>query len=149
MDGFKFVVLGEPVAQPRPRATSIGGMARMYEAAKDHPIHAYKDAVALYCRQAMQADPLTGPVRVHLLFCHELPKTYHRKRNPPKEQWKATKPDLDNLTKAVLDALNGVAWQDDSQVVWLNSQKVTAAQGHEPYTEVLISELHQPEPIKS
>ena len=33
------------------------------------------------------------------------------------------KPDLDNLTKAVLDALNDVAWYDDSQIVQLNVSK--------------------------
>lgn len=33
------------------------------------------------------------------------------------------KPDCDNIAKAVLDALNGVAWDDDSQVVSLQVRK--------------------------
>jgi Holliday junction resolvase RusA-like endonuclease len=34
------------------------------------------------------------------------------------------KPDLDNLAKSVLDALNGVIYQDDSQIVSLHMTKV-------------------------
>jgi Holliday junction resolvase RusA-like endonuclease len=36
---------------------------------------------------------------------------------------KITKPDVDNLAKAILDALNGVAYEDDSQVYSLEVQK--------------------------
>ena len=36
------------------------------------------------------------------------------------------KPDLDNVAKAVLDALNGLAWLDDRQVVYLYTYKVYA-----------------------
>lgn len=34
-----------------------------------------------------------------------------------------TKPDIDNLAKCVLDALNGIAYRDDNQVVRLESSK--------------------------
>lgn len=37
--------------------------------------------------------------------------------------------DVDNLSKTVLDALNGLAWEDDSQVVHLSVQKGLVAQG--------------------
>ena len=40
-----------------------------------------------------------------------------------KDIWVPTTPDLDNLEKAVLDALNGVAYEDDRYVVAKNSQK--------------------------
>jgi crossover junction endodeoxyribonuclease RusA len=38
----------------------------------------------------------------------------------------ASRADVDNLAKAVLDGLNGVAWKDDSQVVELLSRRVSA-----------------------
>lgn len=50
------------------------------------------------------------------------------------------KPDLDNLVKAVLDALNGVAFDDDSKVAEIFAQKLYAP---EPYVEVKISSYDQ------
>ena len=40
------------------------------------------------------------------------------------------KPDIDNLTKAVLDALNGLAWYDDAQIVELNASKTYVEDPH-------------------
>ena len=50
-----------------------------------------------------------------------------------------SRPDLDNIAKAVLDALNQIAYKDDSQVVALKVEKKYA---HEPRVEVLIHERH-------
>jgi hypothetical protein len=65
-----------------------------------------------------------GPVRVDLCFYFARPKSHFRtgkfagvlRDDAPK--WHTTKPDRDNLEKAVLDALTQVGgfWQDDSQV---------------------------------
>lgn len=49
-----------------------------------------------------------------------------------------TKPDLDNITKTILDALNGVAWYDDNQVVCLSINKYYADRG---YLEINIEPL--------
>ena len=49
------------------------------------------------------------------ITCHlPLPKSLAKKKSPP--IWPITKPDGDNLAKAILDSLNGFAWKDDSQV---------------------------------
>lgn len=45
---------------------------------------------------------------------------------PSAPAWPATKPDVDKLERAVLDALTGVLWADDSQVVVLSADKVYA-----------------------
>ena len=37
---------------------------------------------------------------------------------------KSTKPDIDNLTKALFDALNGICWIDDALVARLDARKV-------------------------
>lgn len=39
------------------------------------------------------------------------------------------KPDIDNIIKIVMDALNGYAYQDDTQVVQLDARKEYAADG--------------------
>lgn len=53
---------------------------------------------------------------------------------------KTTRPDLDNVVKQVCDALNGVAWLDDAQVVRVAASKWHAAQGESARLEVEIEE---------
>jgi hypothetical protein len=43
--------------------------------------------------------------------------------------WHATKPDVENLAKALLDALTGILWVDDGQVAELVLRKKVAAGG--------------------
>ena len=61
-------------------------------------------------------------------------------RAGPREP-RCAKPDCDNLAKAVLDALNGVLWQDDSQVVELSVSKWYAAGDESPRTTIDVEEL--------
>lgn len=68
---------------------------------------------------------LTGPVAVELAFRLPRPKGHHGARGlrPSAPVWPATKPDLDKLARAVLDACTGLVWTDDSQVVDLGLRK--------------------------
>lgn len=50
----------------------------------------------------------------------------------------AKKPDIDNVVKAVLDALNGVAYRDDTQVVELHVRK---SYSEKPRVEVSIEKI--------
>lgn len=47
-----------------------------------------------------------------------------------------TKPDLDNCVKAIFDAVNGIVWTDDVQVVGLRVRKVYGAT---PGVQVIVS----------
>lgn len=49
-----------------------------------------------------------------------------------------TKPDVDKLTRAAVDALKGVLWRDDSQIVDLRARKRYADAGEHPRAEILI-----------
>ena len=84
---------------------------------------------------------MTGPVRMDILATWSCPKTACRKGNPRKEEWRTKRPDADNVAKAICDALNGVAFDDDSQVVDLCVMKRQAAQGLPPDVIVVISEI--------
>ena len=67
-------------------------------------------------------------------FTFEIPKSYtKKKRNELMFRPKTSKPDLDNLVKAVLDSLNGVAYEDDS-IIW--SIDATKEYGDEPEVAV-------------
>jgi len=129
-----FTVPGEPVPQPRPRVSTRGGFARAYVPAK-HPVHAYRDAIAAAARAA-GAGVHGEPVSVVIDFVWERPKSHMRKSGIKPDAPVLPRPDLDNTTKAVLDSLNGVAWEDDSQVQRLVVEK---SYGPEARTTVRIA----------
>lgn len=56
----------------------------------------------------------------------------------PGKIWPAKKPDSDNIAKVVLDALNGIAYHDDTQIIKLS---VTKAYKEEAYLSVTLMEL--------
>lgn len=89
-----FTVYGQPLPKARPRI--VGKRAYTPEKTK-----AWESQVAWVVRAAMgDIQPLTGDIGVSLVF-HRVGKR---------------RADLDNLTKAVLDALNGILYEDDKQV---------------------------------
>lgn len=87
------------------------------------------DIQALYLDTAKDRPPHGGPVTVYLSFDLPRPKAhYGTGRNsetlkPSAPLLHTSKPDLDKLVRAVLDALTGVAWRDDSQVCLVNARK--------------------------
>lgn len=129
-----FTIPGEPVPQPRPRVSTRGGFARAYVPAK-HPVHAYRDAIAAAARAA-GAGVHGEPVSVVIDFVWSRPKSHMRKSGVKPDAPVLPRPDLDNTTKAVLDSLNGVAWEDDSQVQRLVVEK---SYGPEARTTVRIA----------
>lgn len=48
------------------------------------------------------------------------------------------KPDIDNICKLVLDALNGVAWEDDTQVTAIEADKCPRERGIEERTDIEV-----------
>lgn len=87
------------------------------------------------------------PVGVCLDFLARRPQSHYRfykgQRGLRKQaaQWDDAKPDADNLAKAVLDALNGVAYDDDSQVCHLTVSKRFANPGEDPGCTITIRPL--------
>ena len=77
-----------------------------------------------------------------LRWCAAMPRPKNKvwKRKPMPRYWHTKRPDLDNLVKAVLDALNGLAWRDDAQIHTLNISKVVAAGDEQPHVQVRIAE---------
>ena len=127
----KFTIPGQPVAQARPRFAMRGGFSRVYDDPKSRE---YKQFVALSVRS--QGAVLTeGPVRVSMTFYMKRPKSL-----PKKVNLHVKKPDIDNLTKAILDGCNGELWNDDSQVCSLLASKVYTVD--EPGVEMTVEELN-------
>lgn len=85
------------------------------------------------------APPLTGPLSARILFVFPALGGGPKAGRP--REWKATRPDSDNLAKLVLDAVNEVAFGDDGQVARLVAEKVHGATGEPPRTEVVVEQL--------
>lgn len=105
-----FTVAGEPVPQPRPRVSTRGGFARAYVPAK-HPIHAYRAAIAEEAARAGVEN--TGePVEVIVDAVFARPKSHMTKKGVKPTAPVLPRPDVDNVGKAVLDALQDVMGDD-------------------------------------
>lgn len=117
---------GDPVPQPRPKVSTVGGFARAY-VPKDHAIHAYRQAVALAARAAglREAD---GPVSVIIDAVFGRPKSHLTKSGVKASAPALPRPDVDNLGKAVLDALQDVMG-DDTNVSRLVVEKSWGPKG--------------------
>jgi Holliday junction resolvase RusA-like endonuclease len=76
------------------------------------------------CAAAMRgAKPIDGPVWLSIEACYAWPRSCSAKKRAA-NKWRTSKPDYDNLAKLVGDALNGVAWCDDSQVAKATVEKL-------------------------
>lgn len=135
MAAIAFTVAGDPVPQPRPRVTTRGGHGHAYTPAA-HAIHGYRQAVAVAAKAA-GCEPHDQAVSVVIDLVFGRPASHLRLSGEPKASAPTLpRPDVDNTAKAILDALNGIAWADDSQVSRLVVEK---SYGKEPRTTVRIS----------
>jgi crossover junction endodeoxyribonuclease RusA len=117
----EFRVHGIPKPQPRPRATIRGRHAGVYDPGTANE---WRAAVAAAGSKHQPAGPLEGPLLVGMRFYLPRPKRLMRKCDPDTRLRHTAKPDVDNLAKAVLDALTAAGWwADDSQVCSLTIEK--------------------------
>lgn len=105
-----FTVLGEPVPQPRPRVSTRGGFARAYVPAK-HPVHAYRAAIAEEAGKA-GLEQTDEPVEVIVDAVFARPKSHMTTKGVKATAPSLPRPDVDNVAKAVLDALQDVMGDD-------------------------------------
>jgi len=132
-----FKIPGNPVAQPRVKAVKRGKFIQVYTPQKK--IKPYKDAIKFIASQAMTGrTPIEGPIEVCIHFYFDRPKSHSKKQREC--HWHAQKPDIDNLTKAVCDALNEICFQDDSQICLLTVRKEWA-NGDPAYTYIRIEAI--------
>lgn len=110
---ISFNVSGKVRGQARPRFTGKRrkGKKQAYEMPEDT---AYKKAIAKAYREAANGVFFTGEVSMIIHVYRKMPKSKRGVFEPD-----IYKPDIDNIAKAVMDALNGVAYEDDKQVYYL------------------------------
>lgn len=139
-NSISFEVLGDPKGQPRPKAfarkfANGAVMARVYDPGT---AEGWKGQIALAAKEHCPFPPLSGPLRVDIEFRMPRPKSHYKAQSTaarlagaplllkkPAPHWHTSKPDCDNASKAVLDALTTLGfWVDDSQVCIHNVIKI-------------------------
>lgn len=122
----QFLVYTTPAPQGSKVARVINGRAQMFEANKK--MLPYRHAVTQYVRYALAqrglSEPVAGkhiPVRLMMEFHVTRPPSVPKKRTEP-----SVPPDLDKYIRSTNDALKGVLYADDGQVVELRARKVYA-----------------------
>jgi Holliday junction resolvase RusA-like endonuclease len=134
-----FTVMGDCIAQGRPRTTIIAGHAVIYDPAKSK---SYKNYIKMGASEAMQGQPLMEhPIKMIVWVFRPLLKSFSKKkRQAAMDQalLPAGKPDIDNLYKTVSDACEGVVYLNDSQIAELIIRK---RYSDTPRVEVTVKEL--------
>ena len=126
-----------PVAQPRQRVRVVAGRPQNYTPT-DSPVNSFKATARMAWASASQAAPLSGPVALYATFILAKPKGRNRGPSKGERIWCDRKPDLDNLLKSLMDALTGLAWEDDKQIVDLRSTKLYADKDESPHVDVCV-----------
>lgn len=140
---IEFVVPTVPVPQPRQRHRIVNARGRQFTqnyTPTKHPVNACKAAIQQAFFSVYKGPPLNGPISMLLVFVFPRPKAKIWKTKPmPREWYTASRNDWDNLGKTVSDALNGIAWHDDGQIVSVSLSRVIAAGDEQPHIFVRIS----------
>jgi crossover junction endodeoxyribonuclease RusA len=115
-DVLKFTVVG--VARPKGSAKAFlpKGWTRPIITSDNKSLKGWEDSVRAALQQHAAGSFFQGPVSVKVTF--ELPKP-----KKPKSPQHVTRPDLDKLVRGSLDAMKGVLWNDDSQVIDIQAGK--------------------------
>ncbi len=130
-----FEIFGEPTGKGRPRFSRVGNYVKTHTDSKTENYeskvqYAYQMASSVFFNVGEQ-------IKAKITAYYQIPKgqyVFHKKTNTTdlkkdgelmlKGDIRPTKkPDCDNIAKIILDALNGLAYHDDSQVVSLQVDK--------------------------
>ena len=118
-----FAVEGEPRGKGRPRFSARGGYVTTYT---DEKTVEYEQRIGREYKFASNGRRFVGAVKVKIVARYGIPKSTTKTMRQGIQRGNVQptkKPDLDNVIKAVLDGLNGVAYDDDKQVTAIEAWK--------------------------
>lgn len=117
---YSFIVEGEAVPKQRPRVS--GKHAYTPKKTRDYQERVKHSFRSGYSGQ-LPAFPKGVPVRVSIEVTQGIPKSWSNAKTLKAERGEIVPTgrtgDLDNIAKSILDALNGLAYEDDCQVTTL------------------------------
>lgn len=108
----------KPVSQGSVHAITVNGKARVIHN-KSKDLYEQRGLIQTLYHEA-DGQKYDGAVQLSIRFAFVRPKSVKEKKRP----YMTVKPDLDKLVRSVLDALTHHAYDDDSQVVCIDCEKV-------------------------
>lgn len=125
-----FLIPGAPKAKARPKVNTKTHKAYTPKSTRD-----YEDTVKYSYLSAFQPQERfhIGSIRVEMTAYYPIPTSWNKRKRLDAlsgDIYPEVRPDADNCAKAVLDALNGIAYRDDASVVDLIVHKRYAEVGH-------------------
>ena len=121
--GFEFEVIGDIKGKARPRVNTYTCKAYTPNNTKDYELLIKQYFKLKYPRYI----PLENRVSVKIIAQFKIPKTATKKEKAFIEEGKISptkKPDIDNIVKIILDALNKMAFKDDNQITKIEVEKI-------------------------
>ncbi|MBQ3415380.1 MAG: RusA family crossover junction endodeoxyribonuclease [Clostridia bacterium] len=119
---YQFEIPGKITGKARPRLNTITGRAYTPGNTKD-----YEMLIKQYFKiKYPKFETLEGRIKVKIIAYFEIPKQTSKKQKEKmmlNEISPTKKPDIDNVIKIILDALNKMAFRDDSQITKLEIEK--------------------------
>lgn len=120
---YEFEVIGDIKGKARPRVNTYTCQAYTPTPTKD-----YETLVKQYFKiKYPRYEPLEGRVAVKIIAYFKIPKSATKKEKSLIEEGLLSptkKPDIDNIIKIILDAMNKMAFNDDNQITKIEVQKV-------------------------
>ena len=119
---YEFEVLGEIVGKERPRVNMY--TCRVYTPNKTKD---YEFLVQQYFRmQYPKYETLKGRISINIIAYLKIPQSTSKTKIQEMLENKISptkKPDVDNIAKSILDAMNGLVFEDDNQVSKISVEK--------------------------
>ena len=148
---ISFTVYGEPIPWKRARATTVIVKEDENGKKKKSKIRFFEDSkVSDYKKKVIEAFEDSGgkvyekdvPLRMSVRFYLQVPKSASKNKVADliSKFFPTKRPDNDNLYKGIADALNGIAYYDDSQIVITHIHKLWS---EEPRAEISIGEVKE------
>lgn len=139
---FTFTVPGKPQGKARARTFHNSKSNKMSSVTPENTV-LYENLIKTCFQQKYGQKRFSDDayVVVNILAFFEPPKSVSKKKRADmleRRIWPAKKPDSDNIAKVVLDALNGIAYHDDTQVISLT---VTKAYSEEARLSITLRTL--------
>jgi len=134
-----FVIKGIPKVKQRPRFASRGGKVITYT---PKTTASFENLVKLKAEKEFK-HPLDGAIDLAIRFYLPRPQRMIWKTKPMPEVCCDKRPDIDNLAKAIIDGLNGIAFRDDGQIADLHVTKKYHAGNGEPKTVIMVNHVDE------
>lgn len=139
---FQFEIHGPPIPQKQTRFSCINNKPHSWDPSKQD-----KERIQWQVRPFAPTEPVTGPIRLDITFYLPIPKSASSKMKLAMSNQTVlpvVKPDIDNLAYIVTNALKGLVYKDDNQIV---EQRLKKFYSHEPRTVIQVHPIEQSQKV--